>query len=446
MALGSRATDIFYQLMDYNSVQKQDYLQQLEITNPALYQELLPLLDQEGSEQVAELFQFSIQKTDLNDWDFSNQIVDKYKLTTELGRGGMGVVYSAHRADDTFEQELAIKFIQPMLNNVLSKHALFEEAQLLARLNHPYIAKVFDGGRYEECIYVVMEKIHGCTLDAYLANTIPSKKQKLTLFQCICEAIEHAHQHQVLHADLKPENILIDAQHAPKLIDFNLTQKVQHHTNQEHSAILAYSADYASPEQMAGDYLTQQSDVFSLGKILTLLFPDELPHSDILTVQNKATQKKLESRYISVFELRQDITKVIEYRPLAEKKSIPFYTLRCLLRRRPLQSFLAATLIALILSFSTVLILQNQKLEQEKQIAENMMYEVTRLLFHAKGTGAAQVSVGSILELTRRRILSNPDLPTHIKQKMLLAMMTPVPKRATENSHPITTNTSYSEE
>ena len=177
-----------------------------------------------------------------------------------------------------------------------------------------------------------------------------------------------------------------------------------------------------------------------------MLLPDEPPHSDILTVQNKATQKKLESRYISVFELLQDITKVIEYRPLAEKKSIPFYTLRCLLRRRPLQSFLAATLIALILSFSTVLILQNQKLEQEKQVAENMMYEVTRLLFHAKGTEAAQVSVGSILELTRRRILSNPDLPTHIKQKMLLAMMTPVPKRATENGQPTIVNTSYSEE
>jgi serine/threonine-protein kinase len=168
MALGSTTTEIFYQLMDYNPAQKQDYLQQLKITNLALYQEILPLLEHEESDQIAELFQFTIQKTDLNDWDFSHQIIDKYKLTNELGRGGMGVVYSAHRADDTFEQELAIKFIQPILNNVLSKHALFEEAQLLARLNHPYIAKVFDGGRYEEYVYVVMEKIHGHTLDSYL--------------------------------------------------------------------------------------------------------------------------------------------------------------------------------------------------------------------------------------------------------------------------------------
>ena len=446
MALSSTATDIFYQLMDYNSVQKQDYLQQLEITKPELYQELLPLIEQEGSEQLAELFQFSIQKTNLNDWDFSHQIIDKYKLTNELGRGGMGVVYSAHRADDTFEQELAIKFIQPILNNVLSKHALFEEAQLLARLNHPYIAKVFDGGRYQEYIYVVMEKIHGSTLDNYLTSKLPSKKQKLVLFQHICEAIEHAHQHQVLHADLKPENILIDGQQTPKLIDFNLTQKVQHQVNSNNLNVLAYSKEYASPEQKSGDYLTQQSDVYSLGKILTLLFPNEMPNSDILIVQKKATQTKLKDRYISALELRQEITKVIEYRPLTSKKSTPFYTLHCLIKRRPLQSLLASALVTLSLSFSIVLVVQNQKLEQEKQIAENMMYEVTRLLFHAKGTRAAQVSVGSILELTRRRILSNPDLPTHIKQKMLLAMMTPVPKRATENSQPTTTNTSFPEE
>ena len=445
MALGSTTTEIFYQLMDYNPAQKQDYLQQLKITNLALYQEILPLLEHEESDQIAELFQFTIQKTDLNDWDFSHQIIDKYKLTNELGRGGMGVVYSAHRADDTFEQELAIKFIQPILNNVLSKHALFEEAQLLARLNHPYIAKVFDGGRYEEYVYVVMEKNHGHTLDSYLISEAPSKKQKLVLFQHICEAIEHAHQHQVLHADLKPENILIDGQRTPKLIDFNLTQKVQHQVSTNMN-VLAYSKEYASPEQKAGDYLTQQSDIYSMGKILTLLFPNEMPNSDIFAVQQKSTQTEPSERYISVLELRQEITRIIEYQPLTSKKNTPLYTLRCLIKRRPLQSLLASALIILSLSFSIVLVLQNQKLEQEKQIAENMMYEVTRLLFHAKGTRSAQVTVGSILELTRRRILSNPDLPTHIKQKMLLAMMTPAPKRSIEKSQTKPHNASYLEE
>lgn len=445
MALGSTTTEIFYQLMDYNLAQKQDYLQRLKITNLALYQEILPLLEHEESDQIAELFQYSIQQTDQHEWDFSHQEVGKYQLTEELGRGGMGVVYSAYRADGTFEQELAIKFIQPILNNVLSKHALFEEAQLLARLNHPYIAKVFDGGRHQECIYVVMEKIHGHTLDSYLISEAPSKKQKLVLFQNICKAIEHAHQHQVLHADLKPENILIDGQRTPKLIDFNLTQKVQHQVSTNMN-VLAYSKEYASPEQKAGDYLTQQSDIYSMGKILTLLFPNEMPNSDIFAVQQKSTQTEPSDRYISVLELRQEITRIIEYRPLTSKKNTPLYALRCLIKRRPLQSLLASALIILSLSFSIVLVLQNQKLEQEKQIAENMMYEVTRLLFHAKGTRSAQVTVGSILELTRRRILSNPDLPTHIKQKMLLAMMTPVPKRVIENNQTKPHNASYLEE
>ena len=232
------------------------------------------------------------------------------------------------------------------------------------------------------------------------------------LFQHICEAIEHAHQHQVS-------------------------------TNMN---VLAYSKEYASPEQKAGDYLTQQSDIYSMGKILTLLFPNEMPNSDIFAVQQKSTQTEPSERYISVLELRQEITRIIEYRPLTSKKNTPLYTLRCLIKRRPLQSLLASALIILSLSFSIVLVLQNQKLEQEKQIAENMMYEVTRLLFHAKGTRSAQVTVGAILELTRRRILSNPDLPTHIKQKMLLAMMTPAPKRSIENSQTKPHNASYLEE
>lgn len=440
MELNTTATDVFYQLMDYDPEKKHAYLAQLQSTNPDLYQEIAPLIEHETSNKITELFNFSIQKTDQPDWDFSHQVVDKYQLTEELGRGGMGVVYSAYRANDTFEQELAIKFIQPILNNILSKHALFEEAQLLARLNHPCIAKVFDGGRYQECIYIVMEKIHGTTLDVYLKKDRPSKRQKLVLFQNICLAIEHAHQHQVLHADLKPENILIDEQQAPKLIDFNLTQKVHSNSLAQNTTVLAYSADYASPEQKKGDYLTQQSDIYSLGKILTLLFPNEAITSDLSSVQQKATQIDLNKRYLSALELRQDIIKIVEHRPLTHKTSVPFYKSRCLLKRRPLQSLLVSALFVFSLGFSIILALQNQKLEQEKKIAENMMYEVTRLLFHSKGTEAAQVSVGSILELTRRRILSNPDLPSHIKQKMLLAMMTPIPAKKTYQQS--STNTS----
>lgn len=442
MQSGSSSTQVFYHLMDLDEQQKQQFLYDLKIQQPNIYQEIASLIKHETTEQISELFNFHVQQATQPEWDFSHQTIGKYQLTEELGRGGIGVVYSAYRADGTFEQELAIKFIQPVFTNVLNKHALFAEAQLLARLNHPCIAKVFDGGQHQDLLYLVMEKITGSTLNLFLEQNVLSKKQKLALFTHLCQALEHAHQHQVLHADLKPENILIDEQGAPKLIDFNLTQKVRDGATNNGQVILAYSEHYASPEQKAGHYLTQQSDVYSLGKILLLLFNDELPSSDITTVQLKASAENIDARYASVSKLHDDIELIQACRPIMLKRHIPFYVLRCFIKRRPIQSLLAASLLLASVAFFVILTQQNYRLEREKKLAESMVYEITSLLFHAKSTAAAtHISVNSMLELTRRRVLSNPALPAHIKQKMLLAMMTPIPeKNAVTHNNPSNSN------
>ncbi|GLR76504.1 serine/threonine protein kinase [Aliivibrio sifiae] len=415
--------------MDLDDEQQRKMLDDLKNSHPDIYRDVTPLLNITTSDHFSDLFGFHAQQAFHVEWDFSHQIVDKYQITEELGRGGMGVVYSAYRNNGTFEQELAIKFIQPDFNNLLDKHALFEEAQLLARLNHPYIAKVFDGGEHEGTVYVVMEKVIGTTLNEFLYSTPLSPKEKLLLFSQICQALEHAHQNDVLHADLKPENILIDKQHCPKLIDFNLTQKVQNSRGRGIKELVAYSEHFASPEQKKGDYLTSLSDVYSLGKILHLLFPDLESKHDIACIQQKATQINLSKRYNSVEDLRHDIESVVSSQPITLKQQNPLYVLHCLLKRKPVPSFLLVLLILSGLLFSGLLIFKNHQLEQEKIVAENMMYEVTQLLFHSKGRDVSKVSINSMLELTRRRILSNPDLPTHIKQKMLLAMMTPIPTK-----------------
>ena len=252
---------------------------------------------------------------------------------------------------------------------------------------------------------------------------------KLLLFKQICQAMEHAHQHQVLHADLKPENILIDRNKRPKLLDFNLTQKVQSNSDDSSPALIAFSEKYASPEQQAGAFLTEQSDVYSLGKILALMFPDQPMWSDIYWVVRRATRTKAKQRYLNVRALRQDIECILERRPIEQKKHWPLYSTLRLVQRRPLPSVLSAILVLSGLLFGNTLIQKNIQLQQEKKIAEDIMYEVTRLVFHAKGQNVEQMSVSAMMELTRRRILSNPDIPKHIKQKMLLAMMTPVPEK-----------------
>ena len=430
MPLSSSETQIYYHLLDLDDSQKQQYLDELQQSQPELYLQVAPLLASESeAEQLTELLGFGASLATTKEVDLTGKVISKYRLTHELGRGGMGVVYAALRADETFEQDLAIKFIQANLSNVLGKRALFDEAQLLARLNHPYIAKVFDGGLHGDSVYIVMERVFGQTLDSYLLLTPMEEDDKLLLFKQICQAMEHAHQHQVLHADLKPENILIDRNKRPKLLDFNLTQKVQSSSDDASPALIAFSEKYASPEQQAGAFLTEQSDVYSLGKILALMFPAQPMWTDIYWVVRRATRTKAKQRYLNVRALRQDIECILERCPIEQKKHWPLYSTLRLVQRRPLPSVLSAILVLSGLLFGNTLIQKNIQLQQEKKIAEDIMYEVTRLVFHAKGQNVEQMSVSAMMELTRRRILSNPDIPKHIKQKMLLAMMTPVPEK-----------------
>ncbi|MGF1802004.1 serine/threonine protein kinase [Vibrio gigantis] len=423
--------------MDLSDVQRSLYLKRLEQEQPNLYQQVLPLINEVPSEQITSLLGFYAQQATDSELNLTGTLVDKYYISHELGRGGMGIVYSASRADRTFEQDLAVKFIQPALSHILGEHALFQEAQLLAHLNHPCIAKVFDGGVYQESVYIVMERVEGQTLSLYLQSRSFSEKQKLRLFKEICSAIEHAHQKQVLHADLKPENILIDPLGSPKILDFNLTQKVKQPVfdqNTDVSLFTAYSKAFASPEQAAGQFLTQQSDIYSLGRILALIF-DSSPNFDIDLIVEKATHHEPYRRYASVGELRQDIVRILECRPISLREKHPVHTLIKLLKRRPVQSALTILLLLSGTTFSTAIFNKNLQLQKEKQVAEEMMYEVTSLLFHAKGSDAAKMSVGTMLELTRRRILSNPDLPKDVKQKMLLAMLTPSPEKSVTNKN-----------
>lgn len=405
--------------MDLSDAKKSLYLERLEQEQPSLYQQVLPLINEVPSEQITSLLGFYAQQATESELNLTDTLVDKYYISHELGRGGMGIVYSASRADRTFEQDLAVKFIQPSLSHILGEHALFQEAQLLAHLNHPCIAKVFDGGVYQESVYIVMERVEGETLSLYLQNSSHSEKQRLNLFKEICSAIEHAHQKQVLHADLKPENILIDPFGSPKILDFNLTQKVKQpapHQSSDASILTAYSKAYASPEQIAGHFLTQQSDIYSLGKVLALVF-DSSSNLDINLIVEKATNHEPYRRYASVSELRQDIVRILECRPISLREKQPLDSLSKLLKRRPVQSALTILLLLSGTTFSTAIFNKNLQLQKEKLVAEEMMYEVTSLLFHAKGSDAAKMSVGTMLELTRRRILSNPDLPKDVKQK-----------------------------
>lgn len=425
-------TQAFYDLLDLPDEEQARALNSIRQRNPALSAKLHESLGSEQKLDISQIIGFNANnvtnKPEL--YNLTGQNIGKYRLLKELGRGGMGVVYEAERADKTFEQNLAIKFIQPSINKIISTDFLYLEAQLLARLNHPYIAKVFDGGKHEDLIYIAMEKVEGKSLREIIDERELSGTQALRLFHKIASAIEHAHQNQILHADIKPENIIIDESGSPKVLDFNITQKVKDSRDTGNTALLAYSESFASPEQKSGAYLTNQSDVYSLGKLLDVMLPNARQESDEVAVINKATEAEPFNRYSSVEAMITDIQNILEHQPISLKANHLGYVVRKLVQRKPFYATAILLLVVSTIMFSGILIQKNHQLNTEKVITEEMIFEMTQLLFHSKGDVNREHSVQNMLELTRRRILSNPELPRELKQKMLLAMMTPVPDRS----------------
>ncbi len=210
--------------------------------------------------------------------------IGPYEIIREIGRGGMGVVYLATRADDEYKKRIAIKLIKRGMDTEDILRRFRNERQILASLNHPNIARLLDGGTTEDGLpYFMMEYIEGLPLVEYCdAMQLPTI-ERLRLFRKICAAVQHAHQNLVVHRDLKPSNILVSSDGEPKLLDFgiakflNVEQSPQV-TAQTATMMRLMTRDYASPEQVLGRPITTASDVYALGILLYKLLTGHHPY------------------------------------------------------------------------------------------------------------------------------------------------------------------------
>jgi tetratricopeptide (TPR) repeat protein/tRNA A-37 threonylcarbamoyl transferase component Bud32 len=209
-----------------------------------------------------------------------------YRLIELIGRGGMGEVYQAERADDHYQSRVAIKLVRVDHDASRVAWRFRSERQILAQLEHPNIARLIDGGATDEGVpYLVMELIAGQPIDVYCEERQLSVEQRVRLFLQVCAAVSFAHQRLVVHRDLKPGNILVTAEGTVKLLDFGIaklleTEPATTASDMTATQVRVMTLEYASPEQVRGDPITTASDVYSLGVVLYRLLTGRSPYRE----------------------------------------------------------------------------------------------------------------------------------------------------------------------
>ena len=208
------------------------------------------------------------------------ELIGPFRIVREIGRGGMGRVVLGERVDGQFEQRVAIKLIQQAAPGILKR--FIEERKLLARLSHPGIARLLDGGVAQNgAPYFVMELVDGLPIDEYCESRDLSLDRRLELVASVCEAVAYAHQHLIIHRDLKPSNILVSESGQVKLLDFGIAKVIDPTESDDDSLptdVQAMTPEFAAPEQVLRRPVTTATDVYSLGVLLYALVTGERPY------------------------------------------------------------------------------------------------------------------------------------------------------------------------
>jgi serine/threonine protein kinase/Tol biopolymer transport system component len=213
---------------------------------------------------------------------FEREQIGRYKIKAEIGRGGMGAVYRA-TVEGEPDREYAIKIIRPELNHVLLIRRFRQELRILQTVRHPFIASVVDAGTTEEGEpYFVMDLVEGLPVNEYCDSNVLGLKERLVLFEKICQAVSAAHGAGVIHRDLKPSNVLVTKAGDPRLLDFGIAKLIRPDEEAQTAPLTAtmqhfVTPEYASPEQICGDSVTTTADVYSLGVLLYELLTSHRP-------------------------------------------------------------------------------------------------------------------------------------------------------------------------
>jgi tRNA A-37 threonylcarbamoyl transferase component Bud32 len=317
-------------------------------------------------------------------------LVGPYRLRALLGRGGMGEVWEAERADGQFEQIVALKLLKRGMDSAAVLTRFLRERQILARLEHPNIARLLDGGvATDGRPYLVLEKVDGEPIHDWCRRHASPVADRVRLVIAVCEAVDAAHRSLIVHRDLKPSNILVDAHGRVKLLDFGIAKLIAGENEPESERTRleerALTPAYAAPEQILGQPVTTATDVYALGVVLYELLAGRLPHrrdtasaaalaeeveretlvrpsrsatasgdarqlvGDLDTIVLKALSREPERRYHGAAALADDLQRHLDGRPVLARPDRAGYRLAKFVgRHRVVVGAAALVLVALV--------------------------------------------------------------------------------------------------
>jgi len=327
--------------------------------------------------------------------------IGAYRIVRQLGQGGMARVFLAERADGAFAEQVAIKVLRPGLDSELDRDRLRAERQILASLNHPNIARLFDGGVTDDGLpYLVLEYVDGQPIDRYCDQRHHTVRQRLERFLTAATATQFAHRNLVIHRDLKPSNVLVTADGTVKLLDFGLAKLLlpnvlPHEPPTTRTGHRWMTPEYAAPEQIRNEPVSTLTDVYQLGAMLyhllvgrapfgmrsggslhelehAILHDEPVPPSaavhalrgDLDAIVLKALRKAPDERYSSVQALADDVSRYLSGHAVMARRPSAIYRSRKFVRRHRWGVAAAAAFIVLLGVYAATVTVQRARIER----------------------------------------------------------------------------------
>lgn len=408
---------LFTQYLELPGDQRPGFLDELQSSDPEAYRALMRLIEEMSAsegfmERPESWFARADDPGDCEGRSMEGERMGSYRLGRKLGSGGMGAVYLASRADGAFEKEVAIKVLRVEKGGNALREQIERERSLLARMEHPHITRLLDGGiTPDDQPYLVMEYVDGVPIDQFCRIHDLGVHDAIALFTQVCDAMAFSHRNLIVHRDIKPGNTLVTQSGQVKVLDFGIARLINPDTGNPSPPTLtlmrALTPAYASPEQLRGEPVSTASDIYSLGVMLYQLLTRQLPgectdtpfeqmrrrvedheplrpsenlspsmrhhrrtlRGDLDLIVMKAMRPDPRERYRSVDHFREDLERYLAGLPIDARPRSAWYLLRKTLRRHRLVTALTVTLILSLTGSLIATTRQSRHIAQEREKA-----------------------------------------------------------------------------